>query len=73
MLSGYLEDYDVEDMKGVNRDWDIAVEKRLKDLAAETDYCLGCETGLDDDAAHKNPYTGGYWPNCCVDPDGDGC
>ena len=29
------------------------------------DYCLGCETGLDNDDGHRDPKTNNYFPNCC--------
>jgi len=29
------------------------------------DYCLGCETGLDNDDGHRDPKTNKYFPNCC--------
>ena len=71
MLSEYLDDDDLESNRDVNKDWNAASVSALRTLSEKTDYCLGCETGLDDDDAHRNPYTGKYWPECCVDPDGD--
>jgi len=34
----------------------------------EEDYCLGCETGIDNDDAHRDPVTNEYYKNCCCVP-----
>ena len=57
---------------------DDAVESKTKVIDADTvvedqelveeeivDYCLGCETGLDNDDGHRDPKTNNYFPNCC--------
>jgi len=30
--------------------------------------CLGCESGIDNDSAHRDPNTNNYYPNCCCAP-----
>ena len=41
----------------------------LNELKTEThDSCLGCESGIDNDSAHRDPNTNNYYPNCCCAP-----
>jgi hypothetical protein len=51
-----------EEMWGAEEEEDAEMEE----VAEVVDYCLGCETGLDSDAQHRDPTTGCYFPNCCV-------
>ena len=50
---------------------DDAIESKVIDDDQEfveeeiVDYCLGCETGLDNDDGHRDPKTNNYFPNCC--------
>ena len=57
---------------------DAGAESKTKVIDADTvaedqefaeeeivDYCLGCETGLDNDDGHRDPKTNKYFPNCC--------
>jgi len=57
---------------------DAVAESKTKVIDADTvsedqelveeeivDYCLGCETGLDNDDGHRDPKTNNYFPNCC--------
>ena len=57
---------------------DAAADSKTKVIDADTvaedqefaeeeivDYCLGCETGLDNDDGHRDPKTNKYFPNCC--------
>ena len=57
---------------------DAAADSKTKVIDADTvaedqefaeeeivDYCLGCETGLDNDDGHRDPKTNNYFPNCC--------
>ena len=57
---------------------DAGAESKTKVIDADTvaedqelveeeivDYCLGCETGLDNDDGHRDPKTNNYFPNCC--------
>ena len=50
---------------------DDAIESKVIDDDQEfveeeiVDYCLGCETGLDNDDGHRDPKTNKYFPNCC--------
>lgn len=66
MMSRYFDEDELMDLRKVNKNFKIASEKRMRKLAEEIDYCIGCETGVDSDQAHRNPYTKEYWPNCCV-------
>ncbi len=46
---------------------DAATVAEDQELVEEeiVDYCLGCETGLDNDDGHRDPKTNNYFPNCC--------
>lgn len=57
------------DSKVTDADADSKTKVIDADTVAEdqeiVDYCLGCETGLDNDDGHRDPKTNNYFPNCC--------